>query len=128
MVQFLKTFMVLYMFELGRTYQDITAPLRMLTKQNVHFKLTQVCQKLFKEIKEVLCSAKAMAMYDPKLDTRLYVDEGPEGVAGPVVQKHNIGKDAVWRPVNYLIRAKADTEKRYGKVDGESLGGPLASR
>ena len=69
-------------------------------------------------------SAKVMAHYDPARDTRLYVDEGPAGVAATVAQKYKLeGMDhPVWRPVHHTSRAKTPAEMNYGKVDGESLG------
>ena len=59
-----------------------------------------------------------MANFEVGKRTRLYVDHGPEGVASTVVQLH--GRD--WRPVLYTGRSLKDTEKRYSKVEGESLG------
>ena len=37
-----------------------------------------------------MMSGKVMAHYDPNRDTRLYVDEGPAGVAGTVAQKYKL--------------------------------------
>ena len=67
---------------------------------------------------------KVMAYYDPKLPTRVYVDESPVGVASTLAQQHPSGDGTgkVWRPVDYTSRAKTTAEKGYGKVDGESLG------
>ena len=65
-----------------------------------------------------------MAYLDPQKETRLYVDEGPAGVAATVAQIQEIqGVDhSVWRPVNHTSRSKTVSELNYGKVDGESLG------
>ena len=108
----------------GRTYSDVTKPLRCLTAKNVQFKWNKKCEESFQELKELLSSDKVMANYDPKKPTRLYVDEGPEGVAATVAQSHKVeGLDQeVWRPVHHNSRAKTECEANYGKVDGESLG------
>ena len=108
----------------GRTYSDVTLPLRKLTAKSVRFEWTKQCEAAFQELKDLLMSGQVMAHYDPKRDTRLYVDEGPDGVAGTVAQKYLLeGMDhPVWRPVNYTSRAKTTAEMNYGKVDGESLG------
>ena len=108
----------------GRTYSDVTLPLRKLTAKSVRFEWTKQCDAAFLELKDLLMSGQVMAHYDPKRDTRLYVDEGPDGVAGTVAQKYLLeGMDhPVWRPVNYTSRAKTKAEMNYGKVDGESLG------
>ena len=68
----------------NRTYADVTKPLRQLTAKNVRFKWTKECQDSFQELKSLLTSDKVMASYDPLRKTRLYVDEGPEGVATTV--------------------------------------------
>ena len=69
-------------------------------------------------------SGQVMAHYDLAKETRLYIDEGPAGVAGTVAQKHTVeGMDhPIWRPVNHSSRAKTPAEMNYGKTDGESLG------
>ena len=74
----------------GRTYSDVTLPLRKLTSKSVRFEWTKQCQAAFQELKELMMSGKVMAHYDPAKDTRLYVDEGPAGVAGTVAQKYNV--------------------------------------
>ena len=108
----------------GRTYSDVTLPLRRLTAKAVKFVWTKECAESFEELKRLLVSDKVMAYYDPSRPTRLYVDEGPAGVAATVAQKYNVdGVDhPVWKPVHHTSRAKTKCEQNYGKVDGESLG------
>ena len=108
----------------GRTYSDVTAPLRRLTSKSVRFSWTPECQAAFNELKTLMASDRVMGYYDPTRPTRLYVDEGPAGVAAIVAQRYEMeGIDhPVWRPVNHTSRAKTKTEMNYGKVDGESLG------
>ena len=105
-------------------YADVTLPLRRLTSKSVWFAWTEECQVAFDEMKRLLMPGQVMVHYDPARDTRLYVDEGPEGVAGTVTQKYTIdGVDhPVWRPVNHSSQAKTPAEMNYGKVDWESLG------
>ena len=107
----------------GRTYSDVTAPLRELTGKHTRFNWTKECQDSFMELKRLLVSDKVMANYDPTRETRLYCDDGPKGVAATVAQGYKVeGVDhTVWRPVTYTSRAKTETECNYGKVDGESL-------
>ena len=64
-----------------------------------------------------------LANYDPTKATRLYVDDGPAGVAVTIAQLHEVqGIDhQLWRPVVCTSQAKTKTEVNYGKVDGESL-------
>ena len=51
---------------------------------NDQFKWTKECERSFQELKEFLKSEKVIVNYDPKRKTRLYVDEGPEGLAATV--------------------------------------------
>ena len=102
----------------NRTYADVTAPLRKLTNKNVKLYWSQECKESFKELKFLLTAKAVMANFEVGRQTRLYVDHGPEGVASTVAQLH--GKD--WRPVLYTGRSLTETEKRYSKVEGESLG------
>ena len=65
-----------------------------------------------------------MVHYDPEREMRLYVNEGPAGLATMVAQRYTMeGMDhPVWRLVNHSSRAKTVAEMNYGKVDGELLG------
>ena len=115
----------------GRTYSDVTQPLRALTAMHVKFVWSKACRESFRELKDLLTSDTVMACYSPDRDTRIYCDEGPAGVAATVAQKHKVRGQDCWRPVNYTSRAKSEAEKNYGKVDGESLGvlsGIMANR
>ena len=107
----------------GRTYSDVTAPLRRLTAKSVRFVWDQKCQDSFEELKCLLSSDTVLANYDPKLPTRLYVDHGPRGVAATVAQDYSKGNSSekLWRPVHYQSRSLTKAELSYGKVDGESL-------
>ena len=53
----------------GRTYADVTHPLRRLTAKSVQFKWTQECDKAFNELKQLLTSDQVMAYFDPQKET-----------------------------------------------------------
>ena len=53
----------------GKTYSDVTKPLRNLTRQGVKFVWTKECQESFKELKELLCSDTVLVAYNPKRHT-----------------------------------------------------------
>ena len=107
----------------GRTYSDVTRPLRKLTNWKVKFVWTKECEDSFQELKNLLCSDTVMANYELNKKTRLYVDHGPGGVAGSIAQKHVLSDtmEEAWRPVNHTGRALTTTEQGYSKVEGESL-------
>ena len=53
------------------------------------------------------------------------MDHGPDGVAATLAQEDHsvqVGGERCFRPVNYTSRALTEMEKRYTKVEGESLG------
>ena len=75
-------------------------------------------------MKKLLTSGQVMAHYTPNREMRLYMDEGPAGVAKTVTQKYTVEDiyQTVWRPVNHSSWAKTRAKMNYGKVDSESLG------
>ena len=107
----------------GRTYADVTSPLRKLTAKEVRFKWDDQCQKSFEELKGLLCSDTVMGNYEVGRKTRVYVDHGPDGVAATLAQEYILPDQSqhVWRPVNHTSRSLTPAEKNYGKTDGESL-------
>ena len=107
----------------GRTYADVTSPLRKLTAKQARFKWDKQCQDSFVELKTLLCSDMVMANYEVKRDTRLYVDHGPEGLGATVAQKYDLPdqSQSVWRPVHHGSRSLKESELNYGKPEGESL-------
>jgi hypothetical protein len=107
----------------GQTYSDITAPLRKLMSLGTHFKWTKECKESFNQLKDLLASDTILMNYDPKRETRLYVDHGPEGVAATVAQGYKVPgeRKLQWRTLHQNGRALQPAEKNYGKIEGESL-------
>ena len=109
--------------ELGATsYQELTAPLRAMTKKRARFVWGNKEVTAFDELKQRLCSERVLAPYDTKLKTRLYVDSSPEGTQATLAQEHKINNDKFWRPVNHTSRAWTPAESRYGQIERESNG------
>ena len=46
----------------GRSYADVTKPLRRLTSDNVKFEWDRDCEKSFRELKHMLCSDKSIGL------------------------------------------------------------------
>ena len=105
----------------GTPYSDATAPLRHLTRQNVKFDWTKECQTAFNELKSRISHKTVLVPYVPHLDTRLYVDHGPKGIASTVAQLHKHGKKPGWKAVHHKSRSLIPAEENYSKVEGESL-------
>ena len=107
----------------GKTYADVTRPLRALTTKSTRFYWSKECEESFQELKRLLMSDRVLANFEQGRKTRVYVDDGPHGLGATLAQKYDItGIDhPVWRPVAYASRTKTTAELNYGKVDGESL-------
>ena len=106
----------------GRPHSDITAPLREQTQKHKIFKWTRQCEDSFQELKKRLTDKSVLVPYMPHLETRLYVDHGPDGIASTIAQNHEEdGKDK-WKAVHYKSRRLDKSEKNYWKIEGESLG------
>ena len=89
-----------------KSYVELTAPLRYLTRQQVKFKWTDEMEANFQEIKSRLCEDMVMVPYDPARETRVYSDSGPEGTQATVAQLYqHPEKGETWRPVHHMARA-----------------------
>ena len=74
----------------GRTYSDVTRPLRKLTNWKVLFVRNKECEDSIQELKNLLCSDMVMANYELDKKKRIFVAHGPAGVAGTIIQKHKL--------------------------------------
>ena len=92
-----------------RDFATITAPLRELTKRNVHFKWEQKHSKAFEKLKDELTKAPVMAYFDTKKETILTVDSSPVGISAILSQKVKGQKDP--QVVAYASRALTTVEK-----------------
>ena len=102
-------------------YPELTEPLRALTRRGRKFTWMDLHQKHFNLIKERLCSDRVMVPFDPKRETKLFADGGPEGCQATVTQAYQHASEGLqWRPVAHSSRAWTDAEKRYSQIEKES--------
>ncbi|KAK3720930.1 hypothetical protein QZH41_014537, partial [Actinostola sp. cb2023] len=94
-------------------HATITAPLRILTRQDVPWKWGKEQQQSFNKLKEALTADKVMAYFDPTRDTEVLVDASPVGLGALLVQD---GKS-----ISYASRALSDVECRYSQTEREML-------
>ena len=95
----------------GKTYSDVTKPLRELTRHNARFSWTKECEDSLKTLKSLLTKDQMMVNFDTKRETIFYVDHGATGVASTVVQKYlDNDEDIVYRPVHHQSRVLTSTE------------------
>ena len=71
-----------------------------------------------KNIRKLQASDVVIAPFDPKCDTKLYVDRSPVGVAATLMQRSDEGH---YQMVNHTCRAQTPVECRYSQTEGESL-------
>ena len=93
-------------------YATITAPLRLLMRQDTPWKWEQEEQRALTELKEVLVGDQVMSYFDPKKKTKIIVDASPVGLGGLLLQE---GK------VSYASRTLSDIESRYFQIEREML-------
>ena len=105
----------------GPPYADVTAPRRNLTRKNTHFVWSPESQESFEEVKRRISDKTVLVAFNPDLQTRLYVDHGPEGIAAAIAQRHTENNAPVWKTVHYDSRRLDKAEINYNKVEGESL-------
>ena len=101
-------------------YSDMTKPLRDLTKKETQWEWTDVHDKAFQKLKDVLTETpKTMRYFDPKAQTEVIVDASPYGV-GAILTQRSAGEDDN-HVVAYASRALTDTETRYSQTEREAL-------
>ena len=105
----------------GTPHASVTAPLRKLSHNHVRFEWTKECQATFEELKSRLSDKTVLVPYLPHLETRPYVDHGPEGITSTVAQHHKESKNPGWKAVHHKSRSPIPAERNYSKPEGESL-------
>ena len=92
---------------------QLTAPIRVLLKDDTawHWGPDQV--KCFKEIKKVLSQAPLLAYYNPNKSLILQVDASSKGVGATLIQEG--------RPVAYASKALTHAQQQYAQIEKELL-------
>ena len=94
-------------------YATITAPLRLLTRQDTPWKWEQAEQRPLNELKEALVGDQVMSYVDPRKQTEIIVDASPVGLGGLLMQDGKV--------ISYASRALSDVESRYSLTERETL-------
>lgn len=105
--------MINYVSKFIPNVAEITAPLRELNKKGLNFVWTEVQQKAYDKLKQLLCEPPLLAYFDMNKEITLSVDASKDGLGAVVLQEN--------RPVAYGSRALTETEKTYSQIDKESL-------
>ncbi|CAB3998539.1 Transposon Tf2-9 poly [Paramuricea clavata] len=100
-------------------FATITAPLRLLTKNDTPFVWTTAHKNAFDNLKAALTSAPCMAYFDIHKETFVVVDASPVGVSAILSQKSsNVANSKV---IAYASRALSPVETRYSQTEREAL-------
>ena len=115
--------MVGYYRKFCKNFADITSPLTNLLKKNVSFLWTDVCQKAFISLKDVLCHHPVLKSPDFDRPFSLAVDASDEA-AGAVLLQHD--KDNIEHPVAYFSKKFNKHQLNYSTIEKELLALVLA--
>lgn len=93
--------------------------LRELTLAKSNFTWTDAHEAVFKELKQMLLNARALAYFDIKKNTHLHVDAGPVGLGAILSQTSS--SDQHVNIVSFASRALTEVEQRYSQIEKEML-------
>ena len=94
-------------------FSNKTYLLRNLTKKNSRFVWSKAHNDAFNSLKKELSNIASLNYFNPKLESNVYVDASPYGVAAILYQENG--------PVAFKSRSLSEVEKRYSQTERESL-------
>ncbi|CAK1600456.1 unnamed protein product [Parnassius mnemosyne] len=94
-------------------YSDRALPLTNLLKKDCIWRWELSEQTAFDKLKESVCTAPVLALYDVSQPVLLSVDASRDALGAVLLQ--------VGRPVEYASRTLTDTQRRYAQVEKELL-------
>lgn len=95
----------------------IARPLTELTKKETPFAFGTPERESFERLKDSLCSAPVLQVYNPALETELHTDASKYGYGVCLLQK----LDGGFHPVFYLSRKTTPAEEKYSIYELEVL-------
>ena len=107
-----------FMIRSEQAYAQMTHPLRVLTHKNARFVWGEEQERAYQDVMRAMTSEDALRPFDPKLQTKLVTDAGPEGIAASLFQ---VSRDGTWIPVDHASRSLTPCEKNYSQFEKESL-------
>ena len=112
--------LITYLNRFSAKIAELTAPLRELTRKNVHFRWEREHKAALDRIKKKLCSAQVLSYYDPDPATAtiLQCDASQKGVGAWIRQIDSNSKERI---VAMASRSLTDTEARYSNIERECL-------
>jgi RNase H-like domain found in reverse transcriptase len=96
-----------------RSFSEIALPLTSLSKKDVAFTWDAACQTAFDKLKECLCSAPVLSIFDATLPIELHTDASNTALYQIV--------DGKLKPVAYHSRKFNSAERNYTVTERELL-------
>jgi hypothetical protein len=101
-----------------KNFSDVAMPLTELLKKDVQFNWTEVHQRVFEQLKELLVHSPVLVSPNFATPFRLYCDASDVGVGAMLAQVDSSG---VEHPVSFFSRKLNAAQKGYATVEKEAL-------
>ena len=95
----------------------ISQPLRTLLNKQAVWAWGQSQDTAFQAVKDELTTSLVLALYNPRILTKVSVDASSYGVRAVLLQKHTDR----WRPVAFASRSMSEVEQRYAEIEKEAI-------
>lgn len=99
----------------------IASPLRLLTHNGVPFEWTDIHEKAFQTLKDMISDVKQLKFFDTKMRTRVVADASPVALGAVLLQFAHDRYDMDPRIICYASRSLSPTEQRYCQTEKEAL-------
>ena len=104
----------------GRSYSEITAPLREMLGKEGTFRWTEDREHSYQELIRTMSSETTLRPFNPSRPTHFVSDASPKGIAASVYQQM---ADESWVPVDHVDRALSVVEQGWNsQIEWEALG------
>ena len=100
------------------SYEEITAPLRSLLKNNSKFSWETHQEEAYRKLLDIMKSPATLQPFDIKKPTWFVADASEEGIQASIYQKK---RNDTWIPIDHCSRALTPAEANYSPIERESL-------
>ena len=104
--------------EVQETYEEVTAPLRVLLKKNAKFSWDTEQEQSYQKLLTLMETPATLRPYIPGRPTHYVADSSEIGIQSSI---YHTQEGNTWVPVDHISRALTPTEKNYSPIERESL-------
>lgn len=105
--------MATYVSKFIPNFSQISNPLRLLLKKNVHFSWLDQHEQIFEKLKHLITTAPVLGYYDVRKPVTLSVDASQDGLGAVLLQSD--------KPIAYASKALTNAQKAYAQIEKELL-------